>query len=167
MSPYANDEVVATKAWDHSLFLRLLGFAKPHKKLFIQSFLVLAGLIVTYLVAPRFYLSQILEINRREGQLVERITFGSALLASILLGWTALQLGRRGERLGAAAIGVIGAAAFFFAGEEASWGQHWLGFEPPQSVAPFGAIFCASRWRGDPKLPVWCTKPRITSDAAS
>ena len=24
---------------------------------------------------------------------------------------------------------------FFFAGEEASWGQHWLGFEPPEEIA--------------------------------
>lgn len=30
---------------------------------------------------------------------------------------------------------VMAFGCFFFAGEEASWGQHWLGFEPPESVA--------------------------------
>lgn len=27
------------------------------------------------------------------------------------------------------------AGLLFFAGEEASWGQHWLGFEPPETIA--------------------------------
>ncbi|MDA1266488.1 MAG: ABC transporter ATP-binding protein, partial [Planctomycetota bacterium] len=35
------DEVVATKAWDHSLFKRLLDFARPHKGLFVRCFGVL------------------------------------------------------------------------------------------------------------------------------
>jgi hypothetical protein len=30
---------------------------------------------------------------------------------------------------------VVAAGLFFFAGEEASWGQHWLGFAPPESIA--------------------------------
>ena len=30
---------------------------------------------------------------------------------------------------------VMAAGCFFFAGEEASWGQHWLGFEVPDVVA--------------------------------
>jgi hypothetical protein len=29
----------------------------------------------------------------------------------------------------------VAAGLFFFAGEEASWGQHWLGFTPPEAVA--------------------------------
>jgi hypothetical protein len=29
----------------------------------------------------------------------------------------------------------LGAACFLFAGEEMSWGQHWLGFEPPEEIA--------------------------------
>ena len=42
--PWDEDEVVATKAWDHSLFKRLLQFARPHKALFVKSFGVLMGL---------------------------------------------------------------------------------------------------------------------------
>ena len=30
---------------------------------------------------------------------------------------------------------VMALGCFFFAGEEASWGQHWLGFTPPDSIA--------------------------------
>jgi hypothetical protein len=30
---------------------------------------------------------------------------------------------------------VVAAGLFFFAGEEASWGQHWLGFAPPEAIA--------------------------------
>ncbi len=30
---------------------------------------------------------------------------------------------------------VMAAGCFFFAGEEASWGQHWFGFSPPEVVA--------------------------------
>ena len=43
-APWDEDEVVATKAWDHSLFRRLLRFAGPHKALFVKSFAVLLGL---------------------------------------------------------------------------------------------------------------------------
>lgn len=30
---------------------------------------------------------------------------------------------------------LVAAGLFFFAGEEASWGQHWLGFAPPEGIA--------------------------------
>ena len=30
---------------------------------------------------------------------------------------------------------VFALGCFFFAGEEASWGQHWLGFAPPEEIA--------------------------------
>ena len=30
---------------------------------------------------------------------------------------------------------VMALGCFFFAGEEASWGQHWIGFEPPKELA--------------------------------
>ena len=30
---------------------------------------------------------------------------------------------------------LLSMGTFYFAGEEASWGQHWLGFEPPEAVA--------------------------------
>lgn len=38
------DEVIATKAWDHSLFKRLLRFTVPHRGLFLKSFAVLLAL---------------------------------------------------------------------------------------------------------------------------
>ncbi len=41
-----DEEVIATKVWDHSLFKRLLQFARPHKGLFLKSFSVLIGLFV-------------------------------------------------------------------------------------------------------------------------
>ena len=44
--PWDEDEVVATKAWDHSLFKRLLSFAKPHKGLFLRCFGVLLVLLL-------------------------------------------------------------------------------------------------------------------------
>jgi len=47
-----HDEVVATKAWDHSLFKRLLAYALPHKRLFLQCFLVLVGLLGLELLGP-------------------------------------------------------------------------------------------------------------------
>ena len=37
-------------------------------------------------------------------------------------------------RFGAFAL-VMAAGCLFFAGEEASWGQHWLGFAPPEAIA--------------------------------
>ena len=45
-------EVIASKAWDHSLFRRLLVYARPHAKLFFHSFLVLSGLLVLDLIGP-------------------------------------------------------------------------------------------------------------------
>jgi ATP-binding cassette, subfamily B, multidrug efflux pump len=42
--PWDEEEVVATKAWDHSLFKRLLGFAAPHRGLFLRCFGVLISL---------------------------------------------------------------------------------------------------------------------------
>ncbi|MEM7310063.1 MAG: ABC transporter ATP-binding protein [Planctomycetota bacterium] len=54
MSGYteAEKEVIATKAWDTALLKRLLGYAKPHKWLFFQSFLVILGLFALDLAGP-------------------------------------------------------------------------------------------------------------------
>lgn len=49
---HAGGEVVATRAWDHALFLRLLAFARPHSRLFLQSFAVLMGLFLLELSGP-------------------------------------------------------------------------------------------------------------------
>jgi len=48
----AGGEVVATKAWDHRLFLRLLQHARPHKLLFFTSFAILVGLLALELSGP-------------------------------------------------------------------------------------------------------------------
>ncbi|MFT7676480.1 MAG: ATP-binding cassette subfamily B multidrug efflux pump [Planctomycetota bacterium] len=45
-------EEVATKVWDTHLFGRLLHYARPHKMLFAQCFLVLASLFALQLVGP-------------------------------------------------------------------------------------------------------------------
>lgn len=41
MSYHEEHDEVATKAWDHSLFRRLLAYARPHKRLFLESSLVM------------------------------------------------------------------------------------------------------------------------------
>lgn len=47
-----HDEVIATKAWDHRLFGRLLAYARPHKRLFLQSFGILTALLLLELLGP-------------------------------------------------------------------------------------------------------------------
>ena len=49
---HEEDGVVATKAWDHSLFRRLLYYVGPHKRLLFGSFLVLVGLFILELIGP-------------------------------------------------------------------------------------------------------------------
>jgi hypothetical protein len=72
---------------------------------------------------------------RGELGLVENLTV-AFLLAALLC---ALLCHRRRARVhwrpfGPATL-LVAAGLFFFAGEEASWGQHWLGFAPPESIA--------------------------------
>ncbi len=100
---------------------------------------LLAGLLFTYLIAPDFYIRVVLEEQNREHQVVEIITFISALLAAPLL-WTAAWRTWRsdpGLRLGALGLAVVGLAAFFFAGEEISWGQTWLGWNTPDELREY------------------------------
>ena len=52
MSADPNEEIVASKAWDHSLFLRLLQYARPHRRLFFGSFAVLVVLMLLQLAGP-------------------------------------------------------------------------------------------------------------------
>jgi ATP-binding cassette subfamily B protein len=47
-----HDEVVSSKAWDSALVRRLLVYAKPHKRLFLLSFLVILGLFALDLLGP-------------------------------------------------------------------------------------------------------------------
>jgi hypothetical protein len=72
---------------------------------------------------------------RGERGLVENLTVGFLLAALVcaLLAWRERRR-VRWRLFGPAAL-VFAAGLFFFAGEEASWGQHWLGFEPPEAIA--------------------------------
>lgn len=80
------DEVVATKAWDHSLFQRLLPFAKPHLGLFVRSFGVLIAVFLLQLVST--------DIWRRalDGPVASAVEAGAdtEALTSQLLGWLAI-----------------------------------------------------------------------------
>lgn len=102
---------------------------------------LMLALVFTYLISPAFYLEYILHSMSREHQLVEIITFGSALLGGLLLVWSARLAWKRGgclsERSGAVIIGIIAAASLFFAGEEISWGQSYLGWKTPESIREF------------------------------
>lgn len=46
------EEFVTSKAWDAALLRRLLAFAVPHRRLFLQSFLVFVGLFGLELLGP-------------------------------------------------------------------------------------------------------------------
>ncbi|MDP6369605.1 MAG: ABC transporter ATP-binding protein [Planctomycetota bacterium] len=47
-----DEEFVATRAWDSTLFLRLARYARPHWRLFMGSFAILSGLFVLELAGP-------------------------------------------------------------------------------------------------------------------
>jgi hypothetical protein len=72
---------------------------------------------------------------RGELGLVENLTVASLLAALVcaLLAWR--RRARVRWRLFGPAMLVVAAGLFFFAGEEASWGQHWFGFAPPEEIA--------------------------------
>ncbi len=82
-----------------------------------------------------------LQSGRREFQLVELLTFSEALLAGILLLGAAHRLwhgprppgGRPAPLYATALMGLVGIAALFFAAEEISWGQTFLGWDTPES----------------------------------
>lgn len=93
-------------------------------------------LTMTYLFEPTFYLTWVLQGVNREYQAVEFLTFGAAFAAALLLAvWvrSAWPNAVGSERLGVVAVGVVALANFFFAGEEISWGQTYLGWETPDS----------------------------------
>lgn len=72
---------------------------------------------------------------RGETGLVENLTVLALIVAIV----TALRLWTRRGLVASRAFGpfclVMAAGCFFFAGEEASWGQHWFGFEVPEEIA--------------------------------
>ena len=99
----------------------------------------------TYYLSPRFYLTYILEVRRREFQFVEMATEIFALSAAVMLlvaggrAWRSGTEARRSGRVpakrwldgrgGAAIILFLAAACLFLAAEEASWGQKYFGWE--------------------------------------
>jgi len=98
---------------------------------------LVAALCITYAVSPEFYQVYVLHIEQRETQIVEYITFFSALTGGLLLLWSSIRILSVGGRpwfAAAAIVGVIGLAGIFFAGEEASWGQHFFGWETPEEI---------------------------------
>ncbi len=93
-------------------------------------------LVLTYLIAPGYYLEWVIAFESRERQIVEFVTFGAALIAAVMLLGTAWRM-RGGastswrDRGGTIVIALVGAAALFFAGEEVSWGQWIFNWETP------------------------------------
>lgn len=72
---------------------------------------------------------------RGELGLVENLTVAFLVGALVCaIGCFRLRRAVRWRFFGPLALLVV-AGLSFFAGEEASWGQHWLGFAPPESIA--------------------------------
>ncbi len=101
-------------------------------------------LAMVYLTAPAFSLEWVIRRGSTEYQVVELTTFGAAFVAALMLGVVALKLwflkapdGTRPVRIGAMAVGLIGAASFVFAMEEVSWGQTFIGWETPEGYSEF------------------------------
>jgi hypothetical protein len=103
--------------------LNKIGYASP--------IVIVSGLYVTYMAAPEFYLSYILEEAHREQGAVEIVTFLSALIARLMLSYSTWQLWQGGNWLAAVVVGAVSAATLVFAGEEIGWGQILLGWETP------------------------------------
>ncbi len=72
---------------------------------------------------------------RSETGLVENLTVLFLVLAII----TALRLFTKRQQVCSRLFGpfvlIMALGCLYFAGEEASWGQHWIGFQPPESIA--------------------------------
>jgi len=72
---------------------------------------------------------------RGELGLVENMTV-AFLVGALVCALLCLPLRRRvRSRLFTPFLIVMALGLFFFAGEEASWGQHWFGFAPPEEIA--------------------------------
>lgn len=99
------------------------GFAVLILVLAVLQLLHARGLTMNFLFRP--------EVG--DGGLVEHLTVALLMVPAIVLVYRTLARRRGSLRvplaLGAALIGLIAA------GEEISWGQHWLGFAPPETVA--------------------------------
>ncbi len=124
-----------------------------HWLAYAAPWLAVLTLLAIYLVAPRFYLTYVLELRRRESQAVEMATVLVLGVAVVALAWSSVRLWRAARRaratrahlepresLGraAAAFFVTGvfAAALFFLGEEVNWGQTFLLWIDPAHHLP-------------------------------
>ncbi|HJM57979.1 MAG: hypothetical protein CMJ98_11260 [Planctomycetes bacterium] len=87
-----HEEVIATKAWDHSLFKRLLQFARPHRVLFAKSFAVLMSLFLLELCGTWIWRGAI------DGPVAQAIPDGlsavetRATLVRSLYGWVGVYI---------------------------------------------------------------------------
>jgi len=111
----------------------------PTKTILICSIPALICLLLLgiYLVSPDFYLRYILEENLRERGVVEITTWISAFTSALFL-FAAAWKQRANivpfqQQSAIVLLLVVGLAAFFFAGEEVSWGQTWFGWETPEA----------------------------------
>ena len=94
-------------------------------------FFVILGLVFTYLTAPEFYVSYIFQIQQRELQFVEILTFLAAGMAGSLLVFASWAFWKKTNYWAASIVGLMAMAALFFAGEEISWGQSYLQWTTP------------------------------------
>lgn len=101
--------------------------------------LILLAMVLCYVIAPDFYLTYILEFHKREYQVCEFVTVGSAFVGGLILLYVALRLWRLphlpARRWLAFTQLIVGLAAIFFAGEEIDWGQTYLDIDTPQAYA--------------------------------
>ena len=94
-------------------------------------FFVILALVGTYLTAPQFYVSYIFQIQEREFQVVEILTFLAAGMAGSLLLMATWNFFNAKNYWASSLVGMIAMAALFFAGEEISWGQSYLQWATP------------------------------------
>ncbi len=93
--------------------------------------LVILTLVFTYAAAPHFFVSYVFQIEQRELQLVEILTFLAASMAGGLLLISTWEFLKEPNYLAAGLVGLVAMAALFFAGEEISWGQSYLQWTTP------------------------------------
>lgn len=92
MSAYTEqNEVIATRAWDHRLFRRLLAYVKPHWRLFVLSFGILALLFAGELMGP--YIWRRALDGPVQGALDAPVGADKTPFRDAMLGWVGLYLG--------------------------------------------------------------------------
>jgi hypothetical protein len=102
---------------------KILAYAWP--------FIVILALIFSYRISPHFFVSYIFQIEQREFQFVEILTFVASSMAGGLLLLSTWKFWNGGNYWSASLIGLIAIAALFFAGEEISWGQSYIQWSTP------------------------------------